>query len=226
MTIIAFFNQKGGCGKTTTAVHFSFWLRSLRKSLIFVDADAQRSSTQWLTSMNNACDVIPIASSDYFLDTLPAICHEYDFTIVDCPAGISDLTRTILLKSDLVVIPCQPSGIDLWSTSQAVKYIFQVKDIRKGFPDAVIFLSKAVKGTRLKVETLAELNNLPIPIMDTIIHQKQIIAEVFDRQKTVWDSSDNLALDSKSEFNALFIEIVKHTNIFELPDFYILPNFS
>ncbi len=49
--IIALVNQKGGAGKTTTAVHLAYWL-SLQKSVIVVDADRQKSSATWVKYLN------------------------------------------------------------------------------------------------------------------------------------------------------------------------------
>ncbi|MGL5058771.1 MAG: ParA family protein, partial [Microcoleus sp.] len=50
MAVIAIANQKGGCGKSTTAVHLAHWLQT-HGSTILIDADAQQSSSHWLGAM-------------------------------------------------------------------------------------------------------------------------------------------------------------------------------
>ena len=208
MTIISFFNQKGGCGKSTSTVHFACWLRFLEYSVIVIDSDAQRSSSIWLNTLVEPVDVVRITSADEMLNKISAISHEYDFTLIDCPAGISEITRTILLKTDAVIIPCQPSGIDLWSTTDTVQFINQIKSIRNGQPDSCIFLSKAIKGTNLKSKSLQQLYQLKTQVLESCVHQRQIIAEAFNESTTVWDISQESALESRREFHYLFSEIL------------------
>ncbi|MHC5853422.1 ParA family protein [Nostoc sp.] len=51
MTIIALVNQKGGCSKSTSAVHLTCWLSRKGRKVHLLDADAQRSSSIWLQSI-------------------------------------------------------------------------------------------------------------------------------------------------------------------------------
>jgi hypothetical protein len=51
------------------------------------------------------------------------------------------------------------SGIDE-SAADAVKIIKQAQSVRQGSPQAVMFLSRAVKGTKLKTEAMDLLGKL------------------------------------------------------------------
>jgi hypothetical protein len=46
------------------------------------------------------------------------------------------------------------SGIDVESAADAVKIIKQAMEVRVGRPQALIFLDRAVKGTKLKTEAM------------------------------------------------------------------------
>ena len=71
MPTIAFVNQKGGCAKSTTSVHFAYWLTQKEASVILVDADAQRSSSIWLSSLEKPIRSEVIQSADDLLERLP-----------------------------------------------------------------------------------------------------------------------------------------------------------
>jgi len=209
MGLIALVNQKGGCMKSTTSVHLVRWLESQGRKVALVDADAQRSSSIWLESMDSPTAVHVLQSPDDLLEQLPEISSQHDYTIVDGPAGLSESTRAILFRADLAVVPCQPTGVDLRSAADAIKLVRQAQSVRNGPPSASVFLARAVKGTRLKDEALALLQQTQVPILRTVVHQKQVVADTFGQQATVWDLPGRAASDSACEFEQLFNEVME-----------------
>lgn len=150
-----------------------------------------------------------IQSADDLLEQIPEIAADYDYCVIDGPAGLSESTRAILFRADLAVVPCQPTGVDLRSAADAIKLVRQAQSVRNGPPDALVFLSRAVKGTRLKEEAIALLEKSGVPILNTVIHQKQVIADTFGQRATVFTLSGKSATDSAQEFESLFSEIVE-----------------
>lgn len=210
MTIIALINQKGGCGKSTTAVHFTYWLATKKKkNVLLVDADAQQSSSAWLSGMEQKIPYKVVQTPDDLLDQVPELASSYDLLIVDGPASLAEATRAILFRADLAVVPVQPTGVDLRSASDAVRLIKQAQSVRGGQPTAAVFLSRAVKGTKLKEEAIALLSKTPeITMLKTVVHQKQAIADTSGQSATVWDSSGRPAKESAQEYERLFKEIL------------------
>ena len=134
MPVIALTNQKGGCAKSTTAVHFAYWLTQNKKQVLLVDADAQGSSSIWLQSLEAPILSEVIQSPDDLLEQIPEKASQCDYLIVDGPAGLSEATRAILFRTDLAIVPCQPTGVDLRSASDAVRLIRQAQSVRNGPP--------------------------------------------------------------------------------------------
>lgn len=209
MPILGVVNQKGGCAKSTTSVHLAYWLQTKGHAVCVIDADAQRSSSIWLKSL---LDVkIPyqvMQSPEELRPKVPAIADQYDYCIIDGPAGLSAATQAILLRSDLAIIPCQPTGVDLRSAADAIKLVRQIQQKRAGLPKAQVLLSRAIKGTRLKDEAIALLKKANVPTFATVIHQRQVVADTFGQRATVFDLAGRSAVEASQEFEQLGQEII------------------
>ena len=210
MSIIALINQKGGCGKSTTAVHFAYWLATQKKKkVLLVDADAQQSSSEWILGMESPIPYKVVQTPDDLLEQIPELAEQYDLLIVDGPASLAEATRAILFRADLAIVPVQPTGVDLRSASDAVRVIRQAQSVRGGPPAAAVFLSRAVKGTKLKDEALTLLSKTPeVLLLKTVIHQKQGIADTSGQSATVWNFPGARAKESAQEYERLFKEIL------------------
>ena len=210
--VISLVNQKGGVSKSTTSVHLAYWLiTKKKKKTLLIDADSQRSSSLWVEGMEFI--KIPfkvIQTPDDLLEQIPELIADYDYLIVDGPASLAEGTRAILFRSDLAVIPVQPSGVDLRSASDAMRLVKQAQSVRGGLPLAALFLSRAVKGTKLKNEALALLSKNPSAVLlNTVIHQKQAIADTSGQSATVWNLPGRPASESAAEYEKLFKEVLK-----------------
>lgn len=209
MPIIALANQKGGCSKSTTSVHFVHWLQKTGRDVALVDADAQRSSSLWLEEMESAIPFYVLAGSDELLEQVPDIAANHDYVVIDGPAGLAEPTRAILLLCDFALLPCQPTAVDLRSAVDAIRLVRQAQKIRNGSPKTYAFLARAVKGTRLKEEAVEALSEMGVPSLETPIHQRQVVADCFGQGATVWDMPGRPAAESAKEFEALFKEAME-----------------
>lgn len=208
MPTIALVNQKGGCSKSTTTIHLAYWLRQKKKKVTVVDADAQKSSSIWLSSLEEPIPAVVLQSPDELLEQIPALAEQTEYLLVDGPAGLSEATRAILFRTDLAIVPCQPTGVDLASAADAVRLINQAQSVRSGPPKAALFLARAVKGTKLLDESIALLNKTGVPVLKTVVYQRQAIADCFGQQCTVWELGSRPATESGNEFNRLFKEVM------------------
>lgn len=208
MPVVAFVNQKGGCSKSVTSVHFAWWLFNQGKDVLMVDADAQRTSSIWVESLDAEIPFEIIQTSDDLLDRIPVLASEHDFVVVDGPAGLSESTRAILFRADLAIVPCQPTGVDLRSAADAVKLVRQAQSVRNGPPKAAVFIARAVKGTKLLDEAIALLKKTEVPVLKSVIYQKQAVADTFGQQAVIWELAGRPATESAREFERLFKEIM------------------
>ena len=213
MPTIVIVNQKGGAGKSTIAVHLARWLQRQKKLILLVDADGQKTSSVWLESLEYELPFRVLQDPDELLEQLPKLADQHEWLLVDGPATLSETTRALLLWADLALIPCQPAGVDLASASDTVRLVRQAKAIRGGLPKAALFLNKAIKGTKLKGEAFAVLQQVQdVELLKTIIHQRQIITDSFGQGLTVFDMSGTPAGTARRELESLFKQAMEVLN--------------
>jgi hypothetical protein len=51
---------------------------------------------------------------------MPKIISQFDIVVADGPAGLSEVTRALLLVTDLALLPCGPSVLDLRAAQDAI----------------------------------------------------------------------------------------------------------
>jgi chromosome partitioning protein len=209
--LIAVLNQKGGVGKSTTAVHLARWLQRQGKAVHLADMDPQQTGSFWLQAADQfciPCTVIP-ADSGAALDQLPDLAAACDVLIVDGPAGLSDATRAVMLLADLVLTPVQPAGADLRSVVDVLRLVLQARRVRGGPPEAAIFLNRATKGTRLLSEAREVIGQLEgIRPLAQAITQRQALTDCYSQATTVFEAGTGPALEAAAEYGRLFAELL------------------
>jgi len=210
--ITAFLNLKGGCGKSTSAVHLCRYLLNKGRRVALVDADGQATSLAWVANLDTGIPkpvVFRLIEPDPLMDQLPGIAEGHDQVVVDGAGGLAEVQRAILLLSDVVLIPVQPSAPDVLASSEAIKAVRRARQIRNGAPKAFTFLTRVVPKTLLlneARETLREYTD--VPLLKAEIHQRQVAADVMGQGTTLFDLKGNRgATEVARQYRELFEEV-------------------
>jgi chromosome partitioning protein len=203
--IVAFTNSKGGVGKTTLAVHLAVWLAEQGRRVAFVDADVQASSSRWMAEAAPETKVVRLLTPDDVLEQVPGLQDQFDEVVIDGPAGLSEVTRTILFVADLTALPCGPSVLDLRAVTDAIRVVRQAQVIRKGPPRAVLVPNKLQARFRLSAELLQATRSLGIPSVAGL-RLRQAYADAAGQGKAVWQLGPTGAA-AAAEMAVLFEEV-------------------
>lgn len=123
--MIVFANEKGGTGKSTTAVHVAIALQARGARVAAFDLDhrqrtmaryfenrvatAKRTSRELPTPVFAAHDG---ESLEYFDDTLGRLCSDADFVVIDTPGRDDRFGRLAASRADTLVTPMNDSFVD------------------------------------------------------------------------------------------------------------------
>ncbi len=205
--ILAFANQKGGAGKSTGAVHAADWFTQKGHSTILVDADGQQSSSSWLKDLGLPYKII--SDPEVLFDELPLLAESYDIVVVDGPGNASEVTKAILIRSNLVLIPCRDSMIDLASTGKIMHFVRQAKEIRGGSPIAAVYLNAVKDNTILLREAREALQSGIIPLLNTTLPDRQCIKDAPGQGSTVFRMKGEAAKAAARAYTKILTEALK-----------------
>lgn len=208
---IGIVNRKGGCGKSTTAVHMVQWIaKTQNESAVLIDADeGQDSANRWSTAIGIPSEVI--GDPEDLFERITECSKQYKWVLVDAPAVLGEPAKSILMVCDLIIVPIKPSDLDLQSAKDIVRLVNQMQQVRGGMPRAVMFLSQATKGSVLMREAADALKDTPgVKLLKAAIYQRQIIADVPGQNTTVFDLNSQAARQAAEDYSQLFEEAITY----------------
>lgn len=124
--VIAVAQQKGGAGKTTLAAQLAVaW--AANKSVAIMDIDPQGSLSAWhglrVDNAKPLSDIHLSSVSGWRVGTeLDRLKSDYDIVLIDCPPHADTETKNAMRAAGLVVIPVQPSPMDVWATAPTAEF--------------------------------------------------------------------------------------------------------
>ena len=170
-TVVAVANQKGGVGKTTTAVNAAACVAEAGYETLLVDVDPQCNATVELPQLEG--------SQTRLRDALAPARERYAFTFLDCPPSLGPLTVGALVAADRVLVPVQT---EYYALEGLAGLLDTVRTIQRGANPrlslAGMVLTMHDGRTRLAQDVEREVReHFPELVFDTVIPRNVRIGE-------------------------------------------------
>ncbi|MES0879459.1 ParA family partition ATPase [Roseibium sp. SCP14] len=125
--ILTVAQQKGGSGKTTLAAHLAVALaKKSGEPVAILDVDPQGSLGTWYEAREDKLGEegtgleFRTASGWGARREARSLARSHGYVVVDTPPKTDTDARPAIDAADFVIVPVQPTPVDLWATSQTI----------------------------------------------------------------------------------------------------------
>ena len=185
--IIGVLNQKGGVGKTTLSVNLAACLARTGARVLLIDADPQGSSLDWAAARQGEplFSVVGFPRATIHKE-IAQLGLGYDHIIIDGPPRVTDLARSAIMASDIVVIPVQPSPYDIWAAEEVVKLITEARVYKENIK-SVFVVNRKITNTAIGRDVREALAAYPIHVLDASVAQRVVFAEAAAQGQAIFE---------------------------------------
>ncbi len=126
-TIITIAQHKGGSGKTTLAAHLAVTFKDMKKSVGVIDMDPQQSLSIWhrvrgkVLGEDSTGMTMKRTGDASLAPEARSLAGEHDIVLIDTPPHAEEEAREAIKTADIVVLPVQPSPMDVWAVLPSLK---------------------------------------------------------------------------------------------------------
>lgn len=156
-------NPKGGCGKTTLTTNLAAQFASRGRRVLLADADPQASSLDWLAARPGDRPVIHGVDAR---EDDPCPGADIEVLLIDAPARTHGKELKRLLKlAQTVLVPVQPSPIDIRAAGHFIVELLTTSRIEKGRVRAGLIANRVREFTLAFHKLEHFLRGLDVPVI-------------------------------------------------------------
>lgn len=207
MKTILVANQKGGCGKTLTAITLASALSVKDYKVALADADNQKSALQWLKQRANT--VTPIQTLDWRSSkSIGDVPKNIEYLIIDAPGALTDEhAEQLVAEAHAIITPLQPSFFDIDSTRRFLKHLQDIKRIRKGKVQLLLLANRTKPNAANNKDIQAFFDKIDQQPM-AWISERTAYGKLAMQGLSVFDQSQKIYQDMQAQWQPVLNAII------------------
>lgn len=175
MKVISMLAQKGGSGKTTTAVHLAVQASEDKMRVALVDLDPQRSASTWYKNRAKEEPYLASILASELEELIEAATKEgVELLIVDTPPHTAPAIAKVAHLSQFVLIPCQPSPLDIAALPPTIELIKAAQCHAAAVLTRTTYRSIDVGDTKSALQIYG-IRVAPVTIRDRNVYKRALI---------------------------------------------------
>jgi chromosome partitioning protein len=219
--IISFLNPKGGVGKSTCTQNFSLDFCKKGLSVLAIDSDPQQTLNRYFSKLDEHPPVVTLEDSAGLDKKMLNLKKRYDFifldgeskVLLDASSEIDKRLLKIICVSDMVVIPVQPSGLDMDGLDILCPLLKKRQSVNQGTPVCVFLINADMPSTHLSRGIGAALKKeFGFPILKHRISRSVHHVEALMRGSPIVDSKTTWGLKLAREIHEVSQELMEFIN--------------
>ena len=157
MKVVAIIGQKGGTGKTTTAIDLAVAATEQGLSVVIIDLDPQANAANWKDRRTGDNPAVQAIAQGRLKQTLEAAAaHGADFVVIDTPGKSDSAAVDAARNADLVLIPLGPHIFQL-ETLPALRDLLRIAGDKPAFVVLNALHPQATKQAEEAKKMIAEM---------------------------------------------------------------------
>jgi len=213
--------EKGGSGKSCLAQNIAVYLTIQQYTVLIVDCDPQRTSSDWIQTRNTHPSLPSINCVQLYgkiRNDLLSLENHYDYVIVDCGGQDNLALRAAMSVADHTLIPLRPKRRDLKTVPHMEDILTTCKMVNPKLNAAFVITqcpSLPNQASRI-LEAKEVCASYGIPVLNAVTFSRNIYDDSEENGESVIerDPDGKAALEIKAIVDELLAMEVVHSHEF------------